>query len=95
MPKEEWLSFVRSNPCINCGKMWCDVHHVARDDDRRRVDNTVIVPLCRECHHILHITNDDLKRRGYYEHHARRMLDLYESGATIEELDLPSFLKGE
>jgi len=95
MQNAEWLSFVRSNPCINCGVMWCDVHHVARDDDRRRVDDSVIVPLCRNCHHKLHLTNDDQKRRGYYEHHAKRLKDLFDSGMSIEEMDLPSFLKGE
>lgn len=66
---EAHLAFIRTLPCIACGRTGCDVHHLLRTAERgmgRKSDDNHTLPMCHEQHMELH--TDGNERRYLLAH---------------------------
>lgn len=55
LSSKAYLDFIRSKPCIGCGKGPTDAHHVkARGMGGGHENDFTAAPLCRECHNGYH-----------------------------------------
>lgn len=84
------VAFVKSLPCVACGKGPCENAHVENGGTGRKADYTLIVPLCSRrshngehppigCHHRLH-------NLGVKTFEAQHRIDLHQEAARIEAL---------
>ena len=50
MKDKKWLAFVRELPCIRCGGVPSDPHHVGSRGMGLKQPDSMVIPLCRPCH---------------------------------------------
>jgi hypothetical protein len=56
---EPYLAYVRSKPCVHCGSMGVDAHHIVAQGQRQSKRNDFLAaPLCREHHARFHTTGN-------------------------------------
>lgn len=62
---------VRAMPCLLCGRLGCDPHHMIRKSKCGADSADNLVPLCRECHTKFHNGNREVIEQCWVnaEHH--------------------------
>jgi hypothetical protein len=50
MKNNNWLKFIRTLPCLYCGKSPSDAHHVGSRGMGLKHADSMVIPLCRMCH---------------------------------------------
>jgi len=58
MKDKAWLAFVRELPCMSCHLSPAEPHHVGTRGMGLKVPDSMVIPLCRECHRGHHDRND-------------------------------------
>jgi hypothetical protein len=73
----------RHKPCTMCGRQSTDVHHIiGRDNILLRFDLNNLLPLCRDCHRLVHKT-----RRGALDYISWSRADYLETMANVQFQD--------
>lgn len=87
MKDKQWLEVIRQLPCLNCGRMPVDAHHVGSRGMGLKNPDSMVIPLCRTCHSSHHDRNDPSldwcrkKLAWLWAKVARMVLDLGPDGA--------------
>jgi hypothetical protein len=102
----EHLRFVASQPCLVCGRIPSDAHHIKFAEPRamgRKVSDQFTVPICRLHHRELHHRGNEL---AWWEAHAidplpvaatlwaRTHVDASATADSAGTLDVPTTLNG-
>lgn len=79
---KSYLEYIRSQSCLICGKVGCDVHHI-KDNSAglgKKVEDYLVLPICHICHvkQSGHITNNEI---------------LQKTRNVLQGLDLTTFCK--
>ncbi len=61
---EERVAWIRQRYCVTCGFSGCENAHVLNGGRGRKADACWIVPLCRDCHGMLHRVGRDSFERA-------------------------------
>jgi len=52
---EDRVAWVKQLNCVACGRTPCENAHTANGGMGRKADASTIIPLCKPCHHDLHV----------------------------------------
>ena len=81
---KRWMNRVAELPCLLCGIHPVELHHIREGQGAaQRAQDTLVVPLCPECHRGPNGVHG-LGKRGFYTRYKRDEIDLL--AMTIERL---------
>lgn len=79
-----YLAYVRTFPCVSCGKDGAEAHHAGRKYMGLKPSDYTAIPLCHDCHMELH-------SEGHATFYDAYGINLYEVIASL----LHTFVSGE